>query len=89
MSPVQSSDQKKLQLSFSQKLSIILSFAKDKVMEQIQCVWFIIMYLIVFQVLVLGLPIVYSLMIAVGILIVIVGHPTRQHAGCRDHVTVV
>ena len=42
-------------------------------MEQIQCVWFIIMYLIVFQVLVLGLPIVYSLMIAVGILIVIVG----------------
>ena len=73
MSPVQSSDQKKLQLSFSQKLSIILSFAKDKVMEQIQCVWFIIMYLIVFQVLVLGLPIVYSLMIAVGILIVIVG----------------
>jgi len=73
MSPVQSSDQKKLQLSFSQKLSIILSFAKDKVMEQIQCVWFIIMYLIVFQILVLGLPIVYSLMIAVGILIVIVG----------------
>lgn len=73
MSQVQSSDQKKLQLSFSQKLSIILSFAKDKVMEQIQCVWFIIMYLIVFQVLVLGLPIVYSLMIAVGILIVIVG----------------
>ena len=73
MSPVQSSDQKKLQLSFSQKLSILLSFAKDKVMEQIQCVWFIIMYLIVFQILVLGLPIVYSLMIAVGILIVIVG----------------
>jgi len=31
------------------------------------------MYLIVFQILVLGLPIVYSLMIAVGILIVIVG----------------
>jgi len=42
-------------------------------MEQIQCVWFIIMYLVVFQILVLGLPIVYSLMIAVGILIVIVG----------------
>jgi multisubunit Na+/H+ antiporter MnhC subunit len=31
------------------------------------------MYLVVFQILVLGLPIVYSLMIAVGILIVIVG----------------
>ena len=73
MSPEQSSDTSKLQLSFKQKLSIILSFAKDKVIEQIQCVWFIIMYLIVFQILVLGLPIVYSLMIAVGILIVIVG----------------
>ncbi|HAE12227.1 MAG TPA: hypothetical protein DCG39_11355 [Opitutae bacterium] len=73
MSPEQSSDHTKLQLSFSQKVSIILSFAKDKVVEQIQCVWFIIMYLIVFQVLVLGLPIVYSLMIAAGIVIVIVG----------------
>jgi multisubunit Na+/H+ antiporter MnhC subunit len=73
MAPEQSSDQSKLQLSFQQKISILLSFAKDKIMEQIQCVWFIIMYLVVFQILVLGLPIVYSLMIAVGILIVIVG----------------
>ena len=73
MTTEQSSDQKKLQLSFQQKLSILLSFAKDKVVEQIQCVWFIILYLIVFQVLILGLPIVYSLMIAVGIIIVIIG----------------
>ena len=73
MAPEQSSDQSKLQLSLQQKFSILLSFAKDKVVEQIQCVWFIIMYLVVFQILVLGLPIVYSLMIAVGILIVIVG----------------
>jgi hypothetical protein len=73
MAPEQSSDQSKLQLSLQQKISILLSFAKDKIIEQIQCVWFIIMYLIVFQILILGLPIVYSLMIAVGILIVIVG----------------
>ena len=51
----QSSDLKSLQLSLNQKISILLSFAKDKVVEQIQCVWFIILYLIVFQVLVLGL----------------------------------
>ena len=57
MSNEQSSDSKKLQLSFQQKISILLSFAKDKIVEQIQCVWFIILYLIVFQVLVLGLPI--------------------------------
>lgn len=73
MTAQQSSDQKKLQLSLRQKISILLSFSKDKVVEQIQCVWFIILYLIVFQVLVLGLPIVYSMMIAVGIIIVIVG----------------
>jgi len=73
MCPEQSSDSKKLQLSFRQKLSILFSFSKDKVVEQIQCVWFIILYLVVFQLLVLGLPIVYSLMIAVGIGIVIVG----------------
>ena len=73
MTTEQSSDQKKLQLTFRQKLSILLSFAKDKVAEQIQCVWFIILYLIVFQILILGLPIVYSLMIAVGIIIVIIG----------------
>ena len=64
MSTEQSSDSKKLQLTLQQKLGILLSFSKDKVVEQIQCVWFIILYLIVFQVLVLGLPIVYSLMIA-------------------------
>ena len=73
MSTEQSSDSNKLQLSLQQKLGIILSFSKDKIVEQIQCVWFIILYLIVFQVLVLGLPIVYSLMIAAGIMIVIVG----------------
>ncbi len=73
MSAEQSSDSKTLQLSLRQKIEILLSFSKDKIVEQIQCVWFIILYLIVFQVLVLGLPIVYSLMIAAGIMIVIVG----------------
>ena len=73
MSAEQSSDQDKLRLTTKQKIGILCSFAKDKVIEQIQCVWFIILYLIVFQLLVLGLPIVYSLMIAVGIGIVIIG----------------
>ena len=73
MSPEQSSDQDKLSLTTQQKIGILCSFAKDKVVEQIQCVWFIILYLVVFQLLVLGLPIVYSLMIAVGIGIVIIG----------------
>ncbi len=73
MSAEQSSDQDTLRLTTQQKIGILCSFAKDKVVEQIQCVWFIILYLVVFQLLVLGLPIVYSLMIAVGIGIVIIG----------------
>ena len=59
MSAEQSSDQDKLRLTTQQKIGILCSFAKDKVVEQIQCVWFIILYLVVFQLLVLGLPIVY------------------------------
>ena len=73
MATEQAYDKDKLQLSLQQKLGIVLSFAKDKVIEQIQCVWFIILYLVLFQLLVLGLPIVYSLMIAAGIGIVIIG----------------
>ena len=73
MATEQAYDKDKLNLSLQQKLGIILSFAKDKVIEQIQCVWFIILYLVLFQLLVLGLPIVYSLMIAAGIGIVIIG----------------
>lgn len=42
-------------------------------MEQIQCVWFVLAYMILFQLLILGLPIVYASMIGVGICIVIVG----------------
>jgi hypothetical protein len=73
MSPVQSSDHKKLQLTFRQKLGILLSFSKDKIVEQIQCVWFVLAYMILFQLLVLGLPVVYAAMIGVGISIVIIG----------------
>ncbi len=60
-------------LTFKQQVGILLPFAWDKIKEQISCVWFVLAYLIVFQVLVLGLPIVYSITIAVGIAITIVG----------------
>lgn len=42
-------------------------------MSQLKGIWFIVTYLIVFQILVLQLPIVYSAMIAAGILLVAVG----------------
>lgn len=62
-----------LKFGFGESLKIFLPFAKDKIVEQIGCVWFVIAYLVVFQVLVLGLSIIYSLMIAMGIGIVILG----------------
>ena len=60
-------------LTFKQQVAILAPFAWDKVKEQISCVWFVLAYLIVFQVLVLGLGIVYSGMIAAGVAITIVG----------------
>ena len=60
-------------LTFKQQMGILLPFAWDRILEQIKCVWFVLAYLMLFQILVLGLGIVYSLMIAVGIAITIVG----------------
>jgi hypothetical protein len=60
-------------LTFKQQMGILLPFAWDRILEQIKCVWFVLAYLMLFQILVLGLGIVYSLMIAVGIVITIVG----------------
>ena len=54
-------------------MGVLLPYFKDRIVEQIKCVWFIIAYLVVFQYLVLGLPIIYALTIAAGIGIVIVG----------------
>jgi hypothetical protein len=63
----------KLKLSFGKMMDIIKPYVSNRFMEQVKGVWFIIFYLVAFQIVVLGLPIVYSLMISTGILIVIIG----------------
>ena len=63
----------KLKLSFSKTMDILKPYIRNKFMEQVKGVWFIILYLVVFQIVVLRLPIVYSLMISVGIGVVIIG----------------
>ncbi len=60
-------------LTFKQQAGILLPFAWDKILEQIKCVWFVLAYMVVFQLLVLGISLAYSLMIAVGIAITILG----------------
>ncbi len=62
-----------VQLGFSGTMAILLPYLKEKFLEQIKSIWFIVFYLLFFQVVLLGLPIVYSSMIAVGILVVVVG----------------
>ncbi len=54
-------------------LRLLAPYFQRNFMEQVNSVWFIVAYLVVFQLLVLQLPLVYSLMIATGILIVLLG----------------
>jgi len=63
----------KLKLSFVEKYNILAPYVSSRFMEQVKSVWFIITYLLVFQLLVLRLPIVHAAMIAVGIGVVILG----------------
>jgi len=53
--------------------SILWRYFREKAAEQLKSVWFIIAYLLAFQALILQLPIVYSVTIALGIGIVVVG----------------
>jgi hypothetical protein len=62
-----------LELSLSEKLSILWPYISDNFLSQLKSIWFIVAYLAVFQILVLGLPIVYTTMICTGIFIVILG----------------
>ena len=73
MAPEQDYGTGKLKLSFSKTMDIVKPYVSNRFMEQISGVWFIIFYLVAFQVFVLNLPIVYSMMISVGIFIVIIG----------------
>ena len=63
----------KIKTTFKEKITILTPYISDRFMEQVRNVWMIIVYLIAFQMVVLRLPIVDSLMIALGILIVITG----------------
>ena len=63
----------KVKLGVKKTLSIVLPYLAAKTMEQIKSVWFIILYLVLFQVLVLKLPIVFALTISLGVALVVAG----------------
>ena len=56
---------------YHEALSLILPYLRKKVTEQIKSVAFIITYMIGFQMLVLGTPILDSFQIAIGLSLVI------------------
>lgn len=54
-------------------LRVLWPYVRRNFLDQLGGIWFIVVYLIVFQLLVLNLPIVYASMIAAGIFVVTVG----------------
>ena len=54
-------------------LRVLWPYVRRNFLDQLSGIWFIVVYLIVFQLLVLSLPIMYASMIAVGIFVVAVG----------------
>ena len=54
-------------------LRILAPYVKRNFMNQISGIWFIVVYLVCFQIFVLKLPIVFASMIVVGIFIVATG----------------
>ncbi|MDJ0652675.1 MAG: DUF1538 domain-containing protein [Xanthomonadales bacterium] len=62
-----------MKLSIADTARILFPYFAENFLEQVKSIWFIVVYLIAFQILVLGLPIVYAGMIGIGLLVVAVG----------------
>lgn len=66
-------NQRRINIPWPEKIRLIASYARGKVLEQIPSVLFIVAYLIVFQVFVLGLPLSDALVLGLGLAMVILG----------------
>ena len=62
-----------ISVTFSQAMSMLGPYVKEKIVEQIKSVWLIVVYLVLFQMVVLGIPIADASIISIGIALVIVG----------------
>lgn len=63
----------RLTLGWRDTYRLLLPYAKRNLIDQLKSIWFIVAYLVLFQLLVLQLPLVFSAMIAVGIGVVALG----------------
>ena len=63
----------KIKITFKQTMDILLPYVKNKIVEQVKAVALIVCYLILFQLIVLKIPISEALSISIGIGLVIFG----------------
>lgn len=63
----------RVRISLQQAIGLIIPYIKSRIMEQIRSVWLILLYLILFQTLVLQIPVVDGTVIAFGMVMVIIG----------------
>ncbi|MBL8025271.1 MAG: DUF1538 family protein, partial [Fibrobacteres bacterium] len=60
-------------LGFRQKIGLLVPYAKKRVMAQVQAVSLIVIYLVLFQTIVLRIPIADAALVSAGIAVVIIG----------------
>lgn len=65
--------QGQVQLGFRGTLRLLTPYFREKFLQQVKTIWFIIVYLLAFQLIILQMPIVYAGMIALGIFLVALG----------------
>jgi hypothetical protein len=63
----------KTRISLRQTIDMLAPYVWSKIFEQIKSVWIIVVYLLLFQTIVLGVPVSNALVVAFGIGVVIVG----------------
>jgi len=66
-------ESRRIKLGFKQSLNLIYNHAKKRILEQVKAVAIIIIYLVLFQILVLGIPVAEAALIASGLMLVILG----------------
>jgi len=71
--PLVNPTSKTVQLGFHGIWAILLPYLREKFFEQVKSIWFIVFYLLFFQIVVLGFPIVHASTIAAGIGVVVIG----------------
>lgn len=63
----------RFQIGWQDTYRILSPYVRRNFTQQLKGIWFIVAYLVLFQILLLNLPIVYAAMIGVGIFVVILG----------------